>query len=36
MCDEGDQEIILFVDILNAVCDYNSFIEMMSNMVNKV
>ena len=35
-CDEGDQEVILFVDILNEIINYNSFIEMMANLVNKV
>ena len=35
-CEEDDQEIILFVDILNEIINYNSFIEMMANLVNKV
>ena len=30
------EEIILFVDILNEIINYNSFIEMMANLVNKV
>jgi hypothetical protein len=32
-CEEGDQESILFVDMLNQVVDFNSFMEMMANMV---
>ena len=35
-CEEDDQEIILFVDIINEIINYNSFIEMMANLVNKV
>ena len=35
-CEEDDQEIILFVDIMNEIINYNSFIEMMANLVNKV
>jgi len=35
-CDEGDQEILLFVDIINEIINYNSFIEMMANLINKV
>ena len=35
-CDDGDQEVILFVDIINEIINYNSFIEMMANLVNKV
>jgi hypothetical protein len=35
-CAEGDQEVILFVDIINEIVNYNSFIEMMANLVNKV
>lgn len=35
-CEEGDQEVILFVDIINEIINYNSFIEMMANLVNKV
>ena len=35
-CEEDDQEIILFVDIMNEIINYNSFIEMMANVVNKV
>ena len=34
-CDEGDQEVILFVDIINEIINYNSFIEMMANLINK-
>ena len=35
-CEEEDEEVILFVDILNEIINYNSFIEMMANLVNKV
>lgn len=35
-CEEGDQEIILFVDIINEIINYTSFIEMMANLINKV
>ena len=35
-CEEDDQEIILFVDIMNEIINYNSFMEMMANLVNKV
>ena len=35
-CEEDDQEVILFVDIMNEIINYNSFIEMMANLVNKV
>ena len=35
-CEEDDPEIILFVDIINEIINYNSFIEMMANLVNKV
>ena len=35
-CEEDDQEVILFVDIINEIINYNSFIEMMANLVNKV
>ena len=35
-CEDDDQEIILFVDIMNEIINYNSFIEMMANLVNKV
>lgn len=35
-CDEGDQEILLFVDIINEIINYNSFIEMMANLINKI
>lgn len=35
-CNEGDQEIILFVDIINEIINYTSFIEMMANLINKV
>ena len=35
-CEEDDQEIILFVDIINEIINYNSFIEMMANLINKV
>lgn len=34
--EEGDQEVILFIDIINEIINYNSFIEMMANLVNKV
>ena len=35
-CDEVDQEILLFVDIINEIINYNSFIEMMANLINKI
>ena len=35
-CEEDDQEVILFVDIINEIINYNSFIEMIANLVNKV
>ena len=35
-CEEDDQEIILFVDIMKEIINYNSFIEMMANLVKKV
>jgi hypothetical protein len=32
-CDEGDQEVMIFVEIMNAVLEYNAFIDMMSNYI---
>ena len=34
-CEEEDEEVILFVDILNEIINYNSFIEMMANLVSE-
>ena len=34
--DEGDQEISLFISMINQITSYDSFLCMMANLINKV